>query len=66
MDGDEVERAFQKEGKGVSLGTEAGMPKSQVGKGKPPHTSIVCWKVRSGEKILKELDCQVSEFGFTL
>lgn len=36
MDADEVERAFQKEGKGVSMGTEPGMFKSQVGKGEWP------------------------------
>lgn len=34
MDGDEVKRAFQEEGIGVSMGTEAGMPKSQARKGK--------------------------------
>lgn len=33
MDAEEVERAFQKEEKGVSMGTEAGTSKSQVGEG---------------------------------
>lgn len=36
MFGDKVERAIQEEGKGLSMGTETGMPKSQVGKGKWP------------------------------
>lgn len=31
-----MERAIQEEGKGLSMGTETGMPKSQVGKGKWP------------------------------
>lgn len=33
---DEVEKAFQEEEKAVSMGTEAGMPKSQVRKGELP------------------------------
>lgn len=36
IDADEVERAFQKEEKGASMGTEAGMSKSQVRKGQWP------------------------------
>lgn len=36
MFGDEVKKAFQEEEKAVSMGTEAGMPKSQVRKGKLP------------------------------
>lgn len=36
MFGDEVEKAFREEEKAVSMGTEAGMPKSQVRKEKLP------------------------------
>lgn len=68
MDPDEVERAFQKEVKGVSMGTEPGMSKSQGGKGEwSGMVQAECvGRLRSGDKILKGLDCPVREFGLTL
>lgn len=61
-----MEKAFQKEEKAVSMGTEAGMSKSQVRKGKLPGMVHRALEGEKWEKILKGLDCQIMEFGLTL
>lgn len=65
MDADEEERTFQKEEKGMSMGTEAGMPKSHGEGGIAWYgVSIMCWKVRSRDKILKGFAVKLRSLDF--